>query len=169
MNPLVKNNIFLLIVLLSASCLAQDSLDIYTKGREIYTYRKEKIILNFDDEIKNCKYDYLNKKYKSKRKEGIQFNLCRKAILLFPKDSIYKILDKDQLNNYFFTTIAGVEDKVKTFRNMTYMKLPPNYKSEKVYQAYDRNDIFNTYLIEDIGNGEVIRYPIIWRNEGVTP
>ncbi len=62
--------------------------------------------------------------------------------------------------------LEGVEKKVKDFRFKTYKKRPKN-KDDKLYQAYDKNDIFKTYLIEVISKEKFVLYPVIWRNQGI--
>lgn len=129
-----------------------------------YEYKKEKIYLNFNKEIKNCPYNDI--KLKWFKKEGLQFNLCGGGVFLFPKGKKADTLCLTKFKNYPVTTMNEVEQKVKAFRYKTYKKSPP-HKEDKAYQFYNKNDIFKTYLIEVIGDGRFVVYPVNWRKQDV--
>ena len=52
------------------------------------------------------------------------------------------------------------------FRESTFGKEPAN-EDDKLYQFYDRNDIFETYLIEIISKNHFVIYSVKWRNQQV--
>lgn len=38
-------------------------------------------------------------------------------------------------------------------------------KNSKLPKAYNRNDFFNTYLIEILNRNKIIIYPVYWRHQ----
>jgi len=127
-------------------------------------YEKEIIYINFNHEVQNCKYE--NLKLKWFKKEGLQFNLCGKGVFLFPSVKKSDTLSICQLKEYRITSIESVKQKVKNFRYKTYKKSPPD-ENDKAYQFYNKNDIFETYLIEILNNDKFVVYPVHWRNQNV--
>ena len=53
-----------------------------------------------------------------------------------------------------------VEDKVLAFREKTYGKYPAKGKA---YQAYTKNDLFATYVIEKLAHNKYALYKAEWR------
>ncbi len=138
----------------------------FLKGSIIFSqYSKEVIYLklNIDNEcFRKMKF------YKSDEK-GIVFNLLCKGngSFLFPDKEKADTLCIKHIKDYPITTMEQVDKKVKDFRLKTYKKRPPNKKA-KLYQAYTKNDIFKTYLIEIIGDDKFVIYPVTWRNQNIT-
>ena len=128
-------------------------------------YSEEVIYLFYNNEIENCLYKNIKQKWS--KPEGIQFNLCGKSVLLFENGKSADTLCIKHVKDYPITSMEEVEKKVKDFRLKTYKKRPPN-KNDKLYQAYTKNDIFKTYLIEIIGDDKFVIYPVIWRNQNIT-
>ncbi len=158
MNLTIKSLLFFLLFL-KFLIPVYSQIDKYEK----YKYDKKTIYLNYNNEIKNCKYKTI--KYKQKKKEGIQFNLCGKAILLSPVNVKPDTLCLWHKTDYQISTTQDIERLVKEFRFNTWKK-KPHSKKDKLFQFYDRNDIFKTYLIEIINNEKFVIYPVKWRNEG---
>lgn len=127
-------------------------------------YSKEVIYLNFNNEIENCVYKNIKQKWS--KPEGIQFNLCGKSVLLFENGKKADTLCIIHVKDYPITTMEEVDKIVKDFRLKTYKKRPPN-KNDKLYQAYTKNDIFKTYLVEIIEDDKFVIYPVIWRNQNI--
>jgi len=128
------------------------------------TYQKDTIYLNFNEMVKDCPYDGIKVKWVKKR--GIQFNLCGKAVLYHPDNIGVDTMKIKNLNIFCTITMKEVEQKVQHFREMTYKKWP-RHKGDKLYQAYDKNDLFVTYLIEVINAKQFVIYPVKWRNQNI--
>ncbi len=136
----------------------------FLNGSVIFSqYKKEVIYLKFEENSKDKTY-YRGIKFYNKDEKGIVFNLLSKGSLLFPDKEKADTLCIPHLTDYPITTMEEVEKKVKDFRLKTYKKRPPN-KNDKLYQAYTKNDIFKTYLIEIIGDDKYVIYPVTWRNQ----
>lgn len=129
--------------------------------------QKDTIYLYFNHYKDNCIYKDLEKDLKINNRRGIQFNLCGKAILFYKNIDKLDTLCYKHIDDYNISTIVDIEKKVREFRYKTYKKMPKN-KNEKLYQAYDKNDIFITFLIEKINNKQFVIYPVTWRNTRVT-
>lgn len=134
------------------------------EGWQRISVKKEKIFILFKHD-KKC--DRRLKFYR-KEEKGVVFNLgCKKyGSCLFKNNLKSDTLPLKELSSYNITTMEALEEKITAFRKKTYRKLPPkdNYK---LYQAYNKNDIFQTYLIEIINNKKFVVYPVVWRNQGV--
>lgn len=129
-------------------------------------YQEDTIYLNYNSYAKDCNEDNLKQKWV--KSEGIQFNLCGEAVLLHENNKRADTLPLSSLNNYPITTINEVEEQVQDFRRATHKKRPPE-SDEKLYQAYTKNDIFKTYLIEIINDCQFVIYPVKWRTQNVQP
>lgn len=125
--------------------------------------QKDTIYLNYTYYKDNCTHYDIEKKLKINQKRGIQFNLCGKIILFYNSTIKSDTLTIDHFSNYEISTIKGIREKVKKFRSKTFKKRPKN-KNQKLYQAYDNNDIFQTFLIEIINDKQFVIYPVTWRN-----
>lgn len=134
------------------------------EGWEIISVQKDTIYLIFNKEEK-C--DRRLKFYRKKEK-GIIFNLhCKKnGSLLFPNKFKADTLYIKHLSDYKISTMLDVTKKVKDFRYKTYKKRPKSDHA-KLYQGYDNNDIFQTYIIEIISAKQFVIYPVIWRNQRI--
>lgn len=127
------------------------------------SYQKEKVYLLF----KNNKGNYPSYRCKKfKNNKGINFNLCEYGSLLFPRKYKSDTVNISFLERYKISTEQEVKKKVNEFRYKTYKKLPQKPNS-KLYQAYDNNDLFETYLIEVISKDKFVVYPVFWRNQRV--
>lgn len=100
------------------------------------------------------------------KKSSIQFNDLHSGSFLYSKNNLADTLSLLNLSEYKISSMKDIEEKILTFRKNTYKKRPPN-NDDKLYQAYTKNDLFETYLIEIINKNQFVIYPVIWRNEGV--
>lgn len=136
------------------------------KDWEIISVIKDTIYLNFSQTRNNCIHKDIIEKLKWKKRNAIQFNLCGKAILLFKNNSKSDTLSYKQAKSYKISTIEDLNKKIKNFRIKTYKKRPKN-DDDKLFQAYDNNDIFKTYIIEFINDDKFVIYPVIWKNQRI--
>lgn len=159
---LKKTGIGWLVLFMGLTGFSQEEGGLF-EGYERMTFDgPETIYIDYENEVNNCakeEYKQWSKKWQSD--EGLVFNTCKKSFL-FPKGGKADTLSRRDLPKHFFTTLNGVEDKYQTFRWLIRKKLPPE-DTDKLYQAYGRNDVFKTYLIVDISENKVICYPVIWR------
>lgn len=96
---------------------------------------------------------------------GLNFNL-NKYYFLYKSGFEKKTYDKKQLKCFNIIKENEIETLEIEFRKKTAGKKPKG-KHEKIYQFYDRNDIFDPYIIE-ILKDKIIVYKVIFRNEGLT-
>lgn len=141
------------------------------------TYKKKDIFFILKEDT-NCLdhykdkfvegYDYKNNvKFKIFKNDGIMFNLYCEHAFLQTKSIKFDTLSIDSLKNFKISTHDDVEKLVKEFRRKTYKKFP-KHKNEKLYQAYNNNDLFNTFLIEILNDKKkIVIYPVIWRNQDI--
>jgi hypothetical protein len=99
---------------------------------------------------------------------GVIFNVgCEEyGSCLFRDKSKSDTLMIDSLKKYKVLRMVDIKKKVKDFREKTYKKLPMK-SNRKLYQAYDNNDIFETFLIEIISKDKFVIYPVFWRNQRI--
>lgn len=132
------------------------------EGWKIISVQKDTIFLTFNKEEKCDK----RLKFYRKKEKGIIFNFCKKGSLLFPNKFKSDTLCYKHLKNYKISTMLDITKKVKDFRYKTYKKRPKS-EHDKLFQAYDKNDMFQTYLIEIINKEKFVIYPVIWRNQRI--
>lgn len=137
---------------------------ILSSGPMFSQYEKDTIYINFNHEVQNCSYK--NLKMKWFKNEGLQFNLCGRGVFLFQRNKNSDTISTRQLKDYYITSIEDVAQKVKDFRYKTYKRSPPE-ENAKAYQFYNKNDIFETYLIEIISDCRFVVYPVQWRNQNI--
>jgi hypothetical protein len=118
---------------------------------------KKTIYLNFTEYL-NCKYDFELKKNVS---NGIQFNLCSKAIFLYNTLSS-DTLNLDKLKKYKISSFEEVEKQEKQWRVENKKALIKKFG--KLYPPFNKNGIFKTYLIEILDDKRFVVYPVEWRN-----
>ncbi|MDG2193962.1 MAG: hypothetical protein P8K77_03725 [Polaribacter sp.] len=159
---IVIKNLLLLIIFVSILNDGYSQKKLF-EGWEIISVQKDTVFLLFR---KNNGNHPKHRCIKFKNKKGIVFNLCKNGSLLFPNKFKADTLCYKHLKDYTVSTIEDIEKKVKDFRYKTYKKRPKSDHA-KLYQAYDNNDIFQTYLIEIISNKKFVIYPVIWRNQRI--
>lgn len=159
----IKPIVFFLIILFSFKSFSQTKESDFMKDWKIMEVKKETIYLKFEkNNGKFPKYRCL----KFPNKKGIVFNLCKGGSLLFSNKFKSDTLCYKHIKDYKTSTMEDILKKVKDFRVKTYKKRPKS-DNDKLYQAYDNNDIFKTYIIEVINEKKFILYPVIWRNQRI--
>jgi hypothetical protein len=117
---------------------------------------KKIIYLDFTKYKSRCVYNF---PLKINIDEGIQFNLCAKAIFLYVKNA--DTLPINKLKNYKLSSLEEVEIIEKEWRKNN--KKAMIKKFGKIYPWYNKNGIFDTYLIEIINDNQFVIYPVEWR------
>jgi len=139
---------------------------LFLNGNFIYSqYVKDTIYLEFEKNTGEEPF-YRGVKSFSSEKGCIIFNLISKGSLLYSKEEQADTLLMYKLDLYTISTFKDVNQKVKDFRYKTYKISPPN-ENDKAYQFYNKNDIFETFLIEIINDKEFVVYPVSWRNQNI--
>lgn len=128
-------------------------------------YEKDTIYLKFEKNSGEEPY-YRGVKSYSMKEKGIIFNLIPSGSLLLPEGKKADTLSIEKMDAYTILTIKGVEKRVKEFRRKTFKKSPES-RDVKAYQFYNKNDIFETFLIEVINGRQFVIYPVIWRNQNI--
>ena len=126
---------------------------------------KDTIYLKFESNSSSSPA-YKGIKFYKNDEKGLVFNLLTKGSLLYSYEKKSDTLPIKFLPDYPIITIKGVEQKVKDFRYKTYGKSPLG-ENDKAYQFYNKNDIFETFLIEILGNFKFVVYPVSWRNQDI--
>lgn len=122
-------------------------------------YPKDTIYIQYENKENTKKWPgKFERKYKGI--SGIYFNVKQKSgdMALFhsyekPSDT----LSVGDLKNYTSSNLKEINKKRREW--IFDHNRPP----------MDRNGIFQTYLIEVISDSKIVKYPVIWRNEGTTP
>jgi len=122
---------------------------------------KADVYLNFNEEIKKCPYESIVT-FKDPKEEGIQFNLCGKALLLFPSEARADTLSIENLKKVPFVKTTDVKNLVAMWREDNHQNLVDYYQG--AYPYFDKNMIFNTFLVE-VEEDNIIIYPVVWRYE----
>ena len=126
-------------------------------------FEKEKIYLKFKIE-KDCSRKM---KFYHKKEKGIVFNIyCKKnGTFLFEDSSKADTLSLRHLKDYRRSTMGDIEALEKRWRIKNKQKFIDLFGSP--YPLYDKNGIFNTYIIEVLEDSEqFILYPVKWRGLG---
>lgn len=103
-----------------------------------------------------------NLKFFYKEENGLVFNLfCKQnGSLLYKRGS--DTLPIDKLVNYKISCLEEVEKMEKKWRIDNRNALIKKYG--KLYPPFNKNGIFETYLIEIISDDKFVIYPVEWRN-----
>ncbi len=124
---------------------------------------KDTIYLDFNFYKKNCKHLDLLDKLKWKKKEGIQFNFCGKAVFIFPKGNVPDTLCYKHLKDYPITKIENIDSLVQKWQNKTKPLLIKKY-GIPYPNTVNKNNMFVTYIIEKFKDYFVL-YRVYWRNQ----
>jgi hypothetical protein len=164
----VLTKIFLFLFLISSYFISAQGKekDSLSNGWERMSYQKEKVFINFNQYQDNCTHKDIINNLKKRKKKGWQFSLCGEAVLLYSNGQEADTVKIKNLDRFSVLSVEDIKKKVKEFRYKTYRKLPVK-SNQKLYQAYDNNDIFETYLIEVISKEEFVIYPVFWRSQRV--
>lgn len=128
-------------------------------------YEKDTIYLKFEKNSGEEPY-YRGVKSYNKQEKGTIFNLIPSGSLLLPQGKKADTISIEKMDSYTISTMKEVEQRVKEFRHKTYKKSPES-KDAKAYQFYNKNDIFETFLIEIIDDCRFVVYPVCWRNQNI--
>jgi len=127
--------------------------------------KKDKIFLDFSHYKENCEHPDLSKSLKIEQKEGLQFNLCGKAIFLHPLQSQSDTISNKYLSNYPLTQIEDIDQLVKNWQQKTKPLFIKEY-GELYPKTQNKNNMFETYLIERLSDYFVL-YRVYWKNQEV--
>lgn len=118
----------------------------------------------------NC---FRKQKFYSKEENGIILNNeCNSGgSFLFSDKSIADTICISQLKNYKITTIEEVKKTEKKWRQEKFKEVQSKNKKDGgytlPYHTFDKNYIFETFIIEIISGEKFIVYPVTWRGEGI--
>ncbi len=127
---------------------------------------KDKIVLNFTQYKDKCEDIDLLKHLKKERKEGVQFNLCGKAIFLHPTNVQVDTISNTNLEEYTFATIENIETLVHKWREKVRPMLQKKY-GKLFPQTENKNNMFETYLTEKLSDDYTAMYRVYWLNQEI--
>lgn len=105
-------------------------------------------------------------KYFYEKEKGTVFNLYCDKGGSFLWDSKSDTVPVSNLKNYKFSTPNEIEVLEKQWRIKNKKTLIKRFG--KLYPPFDKNYIFQTYLIEVINNEQFVIYPVEWRGEDIS-
>lgn len=127
-------------------------------SQEKTKYPKDTIYVKYDKERDNKIVDWIYKNDK-----GVYFsikNSSRKSISVFTS---YKS-KFDTLNVQYLKKIEFLDlKKIEKFESIYYKN-----RFGRNPWIKNKNAVFVTYVIEQINEDCIVKYPVVWRNEGVT-
>lgn len=132
-------------------------------SQEKQTYPKDTIYLKYEFKTGNTWNNKFERKFQNEK--GIYFNIVTKNgdLALFASyKSNFDTLNVDEIKNINFFDFNEIRKKEIEWVNKKYrdLKIKP-YSGSK-------NAVFVTFVIEQINKDCIVKYPVIWRNEGVT-
>jgi hypothetical protein len=104
-------------------------------------------------------------KFFYEKEKGTVFNLYCDKGGSFLWSSRSDTLPISKLKNYKFSTLEEIEVLEKKWRIKNKKALIKMFG--KLYPPFDKNYIFQTYLIEVINNKQFVQYTVQWRGEDV--
>ncbi|MEM6720633.1 MAG: hypothetical protein AAF611_14995 [Bacteroidota bacterium] len=125
---------------------------------------KDKIYLDFSYYKQTCEHQDLSQHLKIQKKEGIQFNLCGKALFFNPAKHKPNTIDNKYLSNYPFTKLEDVDKLVANWQRKTELILVKEYGSSFL-KTTNKNNMFETYLIEKLDNDCFVLYRVYWKHQ----
>lgn len=123
-----------------------------------HSFPKDTIYVQYEDRKEHSWNDKFERIYDDQN--GIYFNVEQKKgdmALFYPFDKKSDTLSINCLNTYQFSNRNEIDKKREEW--IFDHDRPPLYK----------NDIFQTYVIEVISEDKIVKYPVVWRNEGTVP
>lgn len=129
--------------------------------------KKKTVFLFFNDYKNNCKYDFLKNRLKLDKKEGIQFNLCSKEVLLHRNRMKRDTLCLWHLKDYKITKESELKEKERLWREKNIVKLKQRHGL--LYRQINRNAVFDVNIIEKISKDKMVIYQVEFRYEGTLP
>jgi hypothetical protein len=128
--------------------------------------KKDTVYLDFSQYKEICKHSDLDPFLKIEKKEGLQFNLCGKAIFLHAAKDKPDTIDNIYLSNYPITQIDDIDQLINDWRKKTKPLLKKKY-GEIFPNTNNKNNMFETYLIEKQNNNNFILYRVYWKNQEI--
>jgi hypothetical protein len=123
---------------------------------------KDTVYFDFINYVNNCKHSDILNKLKWQKKNGIQFNLCGKAVFIHPKNESSDTLAIKHLKNYNMTDIEDIDSLGKMWYKKNLYLLRKKYG--KLIAPHDKNGKFITYIIEKFED-YFIKYRVYWRHQ----
>lgn len=123
----------------------------------------EKIYLLFKNNDGNLPY-YRNIKFINEK--GLNFNLKKEAFIHKNYQS-RDTLRMEMLNKIVVTEEDKLQEKEKEWRKENLPKLKEKYKDVGIIPPFDKNGIFDPFIIEIISCDKIVIYQVDFRNEGV--
>lgn len=116
---------------------------------------------------------FRKQKFYSKEENGIIINNeCNSGgSFLFSDKSKADTLCISKLNDYKIYSTDEIKKNKKKWREEKFIEVQKKNKQEGKFtlpiHTFDKNYIFNTYIIEIISDEKFVIYPVIWRGEGI--
>ncbi|WP_221259282.1 hypothetical protein [Flavobacterium okayamense] len=116
---------------------------------------------------------FRKQKFFSEEEQGIIFNnQCKSGdSFLFKKTSTSDTICITKLKKYKISSSAKIKEIEKKWRKDKFTEVQQKNKREGrltlPYHTFDKNYIFETYLIEKISDDKFVVYPVIWRGQNV--
>lgn len=114
----------------------------------------------------NC---FRQQKFYSEIEKGIIINPnCNEGgSFLYQTQSKSDTLSLKELRKYKISTPNEIKSLEKNWRDKKFNEFKKSKEKHPIpIHTFDRNYIFNTYIIEIISKDEFVVYPVIWRGEG---
>lgn len=135
---------------------------IFVSHKSFTQNHKKDIYLKFEEK-ENCDR---RMKFYNKSEKGIVFNLCceKDGSVLFSENSRADTLNIKKLDSFEIQSMKEIKASDKNIQEDMLDKSQKS-KDAKLPKAYNRNDFFNTYLIEIINQDKIVVYPVSWRHQ----
>ncbi len=128
-------------------------------SQEKAPYPKDTIFIKYQFIKGKTWNDKFERKYKSEK--GIYFNIVTKSgdLALFASyKSKFDTLNIDYLKKVEFSDLKKIEKLESIYYKKRFGRNP---------WIKNKNAVFVTYVIEKISEYCIVKYPVIWRNEGI--
>ena len=133
--------------------------------------RKDQIKINIQLELdSNC---FRKQKFYSAEEKGVILNNeCKTGpSFLFSDNCKADTLSISKLKNYKVSSIEEIKKMEKKWRKERFKEVQKKNKETGTYNlpihTFDKNYIFETYLIEIISDQQFVVYPVKWRGQGI--
>lgn len=116
---------------------------------------------------------FRKQKLYSKEENGIIFNNeCKSGgSFLFSDQRKSDTISISKLKKYKISSIENIESIENKWRNDRFKEVQEKNKKERThtlpYHIFDKNYIFETFIIEIISKEKFVIYPVTWRGQGV--
>ena len=116
---------------------------------------------------------FRKQKFYSKEENGIILNNeCKsESSFLFSDKSISDTICISKLKSYKISSLENIKSIEKKWRQDRFKEVQNKNKKEGKqtlpYHTFDKNYIFETYIIEVISKEKFVIYPVTWRGQGI--